>query len=653
VQHAGKPSWRAVAALVFGSASLAFGSDPAAPISMLKKLSFEELLDVEVMSVSRRMEKLADAASAIQVVTGDEIRRSGASGIPEALRLANNLQAAQKTSHGWGISARGFNTELANKLLVMIDGRTVYTPLFSGVFWNAQDYLLEDLDRIEVISGPGGTLWGANAVNGVINIISRKASETQGLYLEGGAGSFLENFAGARYGGKLAPGISYRVYGRHFERDNLVYEDGRPVSDSWTMTQGGFRLDAETRPDQTLTFQGDLYSGRAWVSAGGVGDFNGGNLLGRWSRTLSRDSEVTLQLYYDRTYLYNPITNQFGPTSILIDELDTYDLDFQHSFRANDRHRIVWGAGYRFTHNVVQSAQTLAFLPERLNHELFSGFVQDEITLGEKLFFTVGSKVEHNDYTGTEFEPSVRLQWIFAPEKSLWSAVSRAVRTPSRIDRDAFQPRPPPAVLVGNSRFDSETVIAYEVGYRSSMGERGSFSISGFYNDYNRLRSLSFTPVTIVPLFFENNVEGETYGLELTTAHRLLDWWRVRLGYNLLKEHLQVSPGKIDVGNALNETSDPEHQASFRSSMDLRPNLELDLGLRWIGKLRNNNLGTVGIVPAYWELDARLAWRPTEHLELSVVGQNLLHARHVEFGTPDATRQSVKRGVVGKATWRY
>lgn len=640
-----------LALLASPAPALAAGAD--APFAALKKMSFEELLDLEVTSVSRRPEKLSEAASAIQVITGDEIRRSGATGIPEALRLADNLQVAQKSSHGWGISARGFNAELANKLLVMIDGRTVYTPLFSGVFWNAQDYLLEDLDRIEVVSGPGGALWGANAVNGVINIISRPSQETQGLYLEGGGGTAFENFLGARYGGRLAPKISYRVYARRFERDHLENANGTPATDRWRKTQGGFRLDAETSPDRTLTLQADLYSGDADVPTGGSGNFRGGNLLGRWSQRFAAESQLTVQLYYDHTYLYDPITNQFGPTSILIDQLDTYDLDVQYRFRLNARQQVVWGAGYRFTHNVVQSAQNLAFLPERLDHELFSGFLQDEIALWDHLSLTLGSKVEHNDYTGREVEPSARLQWNFAPERLLWLAVSRAVRTPSRIDRDAFQPKPPGSFLGGNPNFCSEKVVAYEAGYRTALGARGTASVSTFYNDYDELRSLGFTPGTILPLFFQNNLQAETYGVELSATLQLREGWRIRGGYTALKEHLRVKPGTVDLGNKLNETSDPEQQASLRSSLDLRHHVELDAGLRWVDTLHNNANGVVGTVPAYVELDVRLGWRPSEHVEFSLVGQNLLHRDHPEFGATGPTREEIPRSVYGKLTWRY
>lgn len=304
-------------------------------VAFLKQLSLEELMELKVTSVSRHPEKLIDAASAIQVITGEAIRRSAASTIPEALRLASNLTVAQKNSHDWAISARGFNAALANKLLVLIDGRTVYSPLFSGVFWDVQDYLLEDIDRIEVVSGPGSTLWGANAVNGVINIVTKNARDTQGLYLDGGAGSELRDFAGVRYGTRIAPDVHLRVYGKFFDRDDTMRADGGQATNAWSMRRGGFRLDADGDPS-TLTLQGDVYDGSEYVVTGGIQRVSGGNLLGRWTQVFSSESDMSLQLYFDRTHLRDPITNRFGTVQYLTDDLDTSDVDFQHRFR--------WGA---------------------------------------------------------------------------------------------------------------------------------------------------------------------------------------------------------------------------------------------------------------------------------------------------------------------
>ena len=638
-----------------GEASLA--------LSELKKLSFEELMDVEVMSVSRRMEKLSDAASAIQVVTSDEIRRSGASSIPEALRLADNLQVAQKNSHDWGISARGFNTELSNKLLVMRDGRTVYTPLYSGVFWDVQDYILEDIARIEVISGPGGTLWGANAVNGVINIITKEAKETQGLFAEAGGGGELRSFAGARYGGRLAPGVFFRVYGKYFDRDDGILANGNESRTSWHMAQGGLRIDAEPSQQNNLTLQADFYRGHENQAVGGSAQTSGGNILGRWTHTVSTDSDMTLQVYYDRTHLasFKPAAG-FTAAGILADDLDTFDLDFQHRFPVGNRHRFVWGLGYRSTQDEVRNSPSVAFLPPRLKQDLFSGFVQDEIMLRQDVFFTLGTKVEHNDYTGFETEPGIRLQWNSAPGQVVWSAISRAVRMPSRIDRDLVQPTglPPPfvqSILEGSANFASETVVAYELGYRSQLGGVFSASIAAFYNEYDHVRSTTPTPFTPLnfgfPLVFHNNLEGETYGFELSVAYQVRAGWRLRGGYNLLEERLRVKPGQVDFSNARNETADPQQQFTLRSSWDLPHRIELDAGLRWVDTLHNNNGSNVGTVPSYFELDVRLGYHPTERLELSVVGQNLLDDHHPEYGFPSPARDEISRTVYGKLTWRY
>ena len=510
-----------------------------------KKMSLEELMDQDVTSVSRQPEPYGQAPAAIVVVTQDQIRRSGASSIPEALRLADNLEVAQKDANDWAISARGFNTALANKLLVLMDGRTVYTPLFSGVIWDVQDYLLEDLDRIEVISGPGGTLWGANAVNGVINITSKSAKDTQGLYVEGGGGTELREFAGVRYGGTLTSNVYFRVYGKYFNWGNEVFPDGSAASDSWQSGQGGFRLDAEGSPADHLTLQGDLYAGNENVATGDEAKTSGDNVLGRWTHTISDDADFSLQLYYDQTHFVDPVTSAFAATGFLTDDLRTYDLDFQDRFKLGERNRLVWGLGYRFTHDVTSPAPGLAFVPPVLDQNLYSVFVQDEIKLFDKLFFTLGTKVEHNDYTGFEFEPSGRLQFNLTTNQMFWGAVSRAVRSPSRVDRDEISPDGPVHILIGGSNFVSETVIAYELGYRAQLGQKVSGSISTFYNDYNDVRSVSFTPGTVIPFFFDNNLEGYTYGLELTANYQVLDWWRLHGGYDLLEEHIVVKSGPV------------------------------------------------------------------------------------------------------------
>jgi iron complex outermembrane receptor protein len=646
-----------------GSLPDAAAADNAPALNALKKLSVEQLMEIEVTSVSRRPEKLLQAAAAVQVISGEEIRRSGATLLPEALRLADNLAAAQKNSHDWGISARGFNTELANKLLVMMDGRTVYTPLYSGVFWNVQDYLLEDLNRIEVISGPGGTLWGANAVNGVINIISKSARDTTGLFAEAGAGGNIRSFVGARYGAALAPNVHVRIYGKYFDRGSQVMTNGLKAANAWHMGRGGFRLDAEPSAQNTLTLQGDLYGGDQNLNAGGSSEVSGGNVLGRWSHIISEHSDFRLQAYYDRTHLASVVrTHTFAPAGILTDDLDTYDVDFQHRLQLGDRHQLVWGLGYRLTHDEVTNAPTLVFLPAHLEQSLFSGFAQDEITLRPGLLFTIGTKLEHNDYTGYEVEPSARLQWELTARQMVWTALSRAVRTPSRIDRDLREPTLlaaplPSSILNGGANFRAETVVVAELGYRAQLSERLSTSATVFVHDYDHVRSTTPAPMTPTsfgfPLTFENNLEGETHGLELSSALQVRPGWRLRAGFNLLKEYLHVKSGRVDFSRALNETADPERQLTLRSAMDLPGRVELDVAWRAVDALRVNNGGTEGRVPGYYEMDARLGWRPTDQLELALVGQNLLHDHHPEFGMGRPTREEIERSVHGKVSWRF
>ncbi|MFL6604655.1 MAG: TonB-dependent receptor plug domain-containing protein, partial [Steroidobacteraceae bacterium] len=631
----------------------------------LKHMSVEELMDIRVISVGRHPEPLRQVAAAIQVITREDIRRSGASSIPEVLRLASNLQVARKNAHDWGISARGFNSSLANKLLVMIDGRTVYTPLYSGVFWDAQDYLLEDIERIEVISGPGGTLWGANAVNGVINIITRSAADSQGPYAEAAGGTQLRALAGARYGGMLNPDVSFRVYAKYFDRDEEVFPDLTGAADAWHREQGGFRFDADASHADTFSAHGDFYAGHEGVNTGGAAQTAGGNLVGRWSHVFTGEADFSLQAYYDRTHLLLPIVPfvlngiELAPAGNLRDDLSTYDIDFQHRFAlgqgADGRawHRIVWGFGYRFTRDVVENAPAVAFLPAALDRKLFSAFVQDDIALAAHIALTVGSKLEHNDYTGFEVEPNVRLQWSWTPSQTLWSAISRAARTPSRIDRDLAEPAPPAIlILQGGRNYGTEYVTAYELGYRGEISSTLTGSLSTFYNEYRDVRSTSITPGTVIPLFFANNIAGHTDGLELSARYQVADFWTLQVGYDYLQESLHVRPGQFDLGNARNETADPRHQAAVRSAVSLALHFELDASLRWVDALRLQTGPVTDEVPSYFELDTRVAWA-LQGLELALVGQNLLHKQHAEYGIADPTREQIQRSVYAKISWRY
>jgi iron complex outermembrane receptor protein len=642
-------AWLLAAAPVFPAGST---------IGELKRLDVEALMNVEVTSVARQRGRLLDAAAAIQVITREDIRRSGATNLPEALRLADNLQVAQRTSAAWAISARGFNTNLGNKLLVMIDGRTVYTPLFSGVFWEGQDYLLEDVERIEVISGPGGTLWGANAVNGVINVITRDATDSRGLHLEAAAGNELQTMLGARQGGTLGTG-SYRVYGKYSERDAAAIGDGSSAKDDWHRSQGGFRFDSAADGASRLTVQGDYYYNHEHEpNTGDLSILQGANLLARWTRELSPQSQFSLQTYYDWTGLSDavpPVTANgvtVAPAGHLQDDLQTFDVDFQHQLQMGARHGIVWGLGFRFTHDVVRNAPGLAFIPERLDQQLYSAFAQDEIRLREDLWFTLGTKVEHNDYTGWEFEPSVRLRWQPAADQTVWAAVSRAIRAPSRIDRDLRQPAPPyPPVLYGSSTFNSEELLAWELGYRARRSDF-TFSLAAFYNDYDNVRSTTVEPPALLPMTFANGIEGDTWGLEFSGDLQLSSRWSLHLGYNLLEEDLRVKPGELDVSGGRSEMADPEQQATLRSAINLPGAISVDAALRWVDTLHIHNRRATGTVPHYLELNLRVAWQATPRLELALAGQNLLHDQHPEYGFPGAQRVEIERSLFGTVTWR-
>jgi len=626
--------------ICFAPPGLAQQPDSSLSAEALKKLSIEELMNLQVTSVSKRPERLSQTASAIQVITQEDIRRSGASSLAEALRLATNLQVAQVDSRQWAINARGFNSTTANKLLVLIDGRTVYTPLFSGVFWDAQEVPLADIDRIEVISGPGATLWGANAVNGVINVITKDATDTPGLLLSGGGGTEQRGFGTVRYGGALGSKARARIYGRGFGRDATALSSGQDGVDDWHLWQGGFRMDWDAAPANRVTLHGDLYDGRIGQPSPAADiAVSGGNLMAKWSHTISEQASLAAQLYYDRTH--RDIPGTFG------EDLDTYDVDLQHATRLSARHDVVWGLGYRLINDRVVNSSALAFLPPHVAREWFSGFVQDEIALvPNRLQVALGTKIEHNDYTGFEIQPSGRVNWTLSPSATLWAAVSRAVRTPSRIDRELFAPAQPPYFLAGGPGFHSEEALAYELGFRHQQGSL-ALSVATFYSRYHGLRSLEqVNPPAAVPLVIGNGQDGESFGAELTAEYLLTNRWRVRSGYTELRVHIWPNPGSTDTSRGAAESHTPDRQFFLHSSVDLPAHLALAAGFRAIDDITNQQ------VPAYAELNATLTWQPTSKLDLSLVGQNLLHRRHAEFGAP-ATRRGIERGVYGAVAWRF
>src|SRR5881396_2635459 len=639
----------AVTSLVFtlglvclGRPGFAQQPDSAVSAEALKKLSIEQLMNLQVTSVSKRPEPLSQTASAIQVITPEDIRRSGASSLAEALRLATNLQVAQVDSRQWAISARGFNSTTANKLLVLIDGRTVYTPLFSGVFWDVQEVPLADIDRIEVISGPGATLWGANAVNGVLNVITKDVKDTQGLLLSGGGGTEQCGFGTVRYGAVLGSRARARIYGRGFGRDATTLPNGQDAADDWHLWQGGFRMDWDAATVNRVTLQGDLYDGRIGQPNAGDVAVSGGNVMAKWSHTVSDESNLAGQLYYDRTH--RDIPGTFG------EDLDTYDVDLQHRARVGTRHEVVWGLGYRLINDRVVNSSALAFLPAHVARQWFSGFVQDEMTLvPNRLQVALGTKIEHNDYTGFEIQPSGRVNWRLSPSRTLWAAVSRALRTPSRIDRELFARVSPTSFLAGGPGFHSEEELAYELGYRHQQRSL-ALSVATFYSRYHGLRSLEqvyVNPLAPDTVVIGNGQDGESYGAELTADYRVTDRWRLRAGYAELRVHVWPNPGSTDRSGGASESHTPDRQFFLNSSVDLRADLRFDAGLRAIDDITNQQ------VPAYAELNATLTWQPTSNLDLSLVGQNLLHRRHVEFGAPGATRREIERGVYGAVAWRF
>jgi iron complex outermembrane recepter protein len=633
------------------------------PPSELKKLSVEELLDIDVTSVSKYPEKLSAAAAAVAVLTQEDIQTSGFTSIPEALRLVPGLDVARVDSHTWAISSRGFNDVFANKLLVMIDGRTVYTPLFSGVFWEVQDTLLEDIDRIEVVRGPGATLWGANAVNGVINIITKSARDTQGLLVSSGGGTEDRGFANVRYGVKLDDNAFLRIYTKYFSRDSSVLPNDTTAHDAWDMFRAGFRLDWEPTNQNSFTVQGDIYTGNQdedysvpttkFPFAGKIvatDTVSGGNLLGRWSHSFSADSQLTVQAYYDRTERDSPIFSE---------KRDTGDIDLQHRFSLGERQEVIWGLGFRATHDDVTNSLNVSLLPDSRTLNLYSAFVQDEISIVPELFrLTLGSKFEHNDFTGFEIQPSARVLWTPGHSQTFWASVSRAVRTPSRAESDiVLNPAPPVPLppgsitILGNPNMDSEELLAYELGYRVQPIDQLKLDLTAFYNDYDHLRTLEPTiPGPVSPSKVANNLFGESYGTEISATAQVTNRWRLQGSYSYLEVQLHRKSGSRDSSTeATTEGSSPHHQFFIRSLVDLGWNIQFDSTLRYVDVLPAQK------IPSYLTLDLRLAWSPRKDLEFAIVGQNLLDDRHPEFApTFIGTQQTeVERSVYGTVVWRF
>ncbi len=601
----------------------------------LSRLSIEDLAKVEITSVSKRNEPLSGAPAAIFVITSGDIRRSGARTVPEILRLAPNLQVARMGSGNYAISARGFNhqTGTANKLLVMIDGRTVYSPLFSGTFWDVQNVVIADIERIEVVSGPGGTLWGANAVNGVINIVTKSAADTQGALADARLGTDGTDFS-LRYGGALGENGAWRVYGLGLRRNSLATAAGVSARDRLDNLQGGFRLDWASGAD-AVTAQGDIYNaGGEDVPAPTSTRNSGANLLARWSRSFGGGDALQVQSYY--SYDHRRVT------SGIRSDVQTFDIDAQYTLSPWDGHAIVVGAGYRDMQDEFIPGPGTSFLdPARRDLYRANVFVQDQVRLSEALELTLGLKLESNSYSGLEFMPDARIAWQVSDTALLWAAASRAVRTPSRVDSDLYS-----VGFAGGPDFDSENLTAYEIGYRGRPLDKLTLSVSAFYNVYTDLRTVeASSTLATFPLVVRNGMEGDTWGIEAWGTADLADWWRLSAGISVLQKDLRLKPGSLDILGTDYQGNDPDYQLSLRSSMDLAPALQFDVELRNVAELPSP------IVPSYVEADVRLGWHVNEHLELSLVGQNLLQAHHPEFYNPSVGQFEPERSVYFGIRW--
>jgi iron complex outermembrane receptor protein len=652
----------------------------AAPNGDLTQLSLEDLMTVEVTSVSKKEEHLFEAPAAVYVITQEDIRRSGATSIAEALRMVPGVDVARIDSNKWAISARGFNDEFANKLLVLLDGRSLYDPLFGGVFWDVQDTMLEDIDRIEVIRGPGGTLWGANAVNGVINIITKSAGDTQGGLVSALGGKAVRGIGEARYGARLGDNVAVRVYGKYVNWDSFVTASGRDAADDWQVGRGGFRLDWNATTRDRVMLQGALYQGDVGQLTNRVSlsppyattlaerdNISGGDLLGKWHHDFSTDSTADLQVYYDRTH-----REFFGAR----EDRDTFDIDLQHRFQLLPQHEIVWGLGYRLSSDDLRNSFDVALTPSHRNLNLGSAFIQDDITLvAGRLHLIAGSKFEHNDFTGFEFQPSGRLLWTPGARQTLWAAVSRAVRSPTRTDHDvrfnlSVIPPPPtggfPTIVaaLGNPNFASETLLAYELGYRVEPLPDVFLDVATFYNDYQDLRTLQpGTPVFetqpspsyVQPLVFQNGMDGQAYGVEVAASWRPTSWCRLSGGYTWLDEQLQLDASSHDVSSLAQVGNAPQNQVNTRAFLNLPWNLELDAALYYVDSLRVAGGLSVAPIASYIRPDVRLGWHPSERLDLSVTVQDLVDNHHAEFPSTFTSGQTVEieRAVFGQIRWRF
>ena len=615
----------------------AFAQTPrSGRLEELKQLSIEELVDTDVTTASRRIERLADVAAAVTVISSEDLRRMGVTTLAQAMRLAGHMHVSQISGPQYGITARGFAISTANKMLVLIDGRTVYSPVFAGVFWETQDMSLLDIDRIEVIRGPGGSIWGANAVNGVINVISKRATETKGTLVDLAAGSSILGPYTVRHGGRIGSSGAYRAYAKVRFEDSHQLVTGADAQDDFDFGQAGFRIDSDSSRRNQFTLQGDMYTGTTGLSSTAETNLAGGNLLGRW--TLAGTNHATnVQGYFDRTYRRVP--NQYRGT------LYTLDLDAQHHW-THERNNVVFGAGYRhYDGDDFGDGPGFFFEPrQRASHRL-NVFAQDEITVARGVFLTIGSKFERNEFTGFEIQPTLRGRWS-GQHQSVWGAVSRAVRVPTRFDTDLRIriPNTPNLLLTGTGDFKSEAVVAYEAGYRRQFRERLSVDLAAYVNRYDDLRSQEFAPVP--PITLANMMNGLSRGLETTASLQVLPRWQLHASHAYHWKELTFDPGSTDPTKGAAEANDPSNIFKVRSYVTATNRIEMDAFYRYVGELPQP------AVDAYHELDARFGYRVLPGWDLSLIGTNLLHDRHLEFRAGTAP-ETYERAVALRSVWRF
>jgi iron complex outermembrane receptor protein len=619
---------------------MAFGDTSAA--DDLTQMSLADLAKIEVTSVSKTSEVLQRAPAAIYVISHDDIERSGVTSVSEALRLAPNLLVTQTSSSAYVISARGFggNTSsqnFSNKLLILIDGRSVYTPLFSGIYPNTLDVLLEDIDRIEVISGVGATLWGANAMNGVINIITRPSYLTQGSFIDAGGGN-QDQLGGARYGGRIDPDTTYRVYGFGFHRGPMELTDGSNAHDGWSKGQSGFRADRTTEHD-SVTVQGDFYRGSENVLDNSDGSLLGANLVTRYQHH-GAIADTQAQAYIDQT-------EQFGPAGGTAFVVHTYDFELQQAIAAGSRNRVVWGGGERVNSYGITNTATLLFEPTHRALTLGNVFAQDTISLSNTLSAVLGVKLEDDPFSGWTPLPDARVSWSMTDQATLWAAASRAIRSPTPFDTDVIEKIGPVTFLAANAQFRPEEVRAYELGSRIQPSADVSLTATAFYNVYDDLRTVDPASATVfLPLTWGNSMRGDTYGIDAWANWQLTDWWRLSPGLSWVRERLAFKPGAVELLGVGQQADDPSSHASLTSSMNFPHHLSVDASFRYVGAL------PAPALPHYYNLDARLGWQMSREVELSIRGSNLLHARHFELPDSEGGEQ-ITRSVIAEARLKF